>query len=68
MIINYQSFLVNLLITDSIKKHSVRISFPGLRECKYINISLAVKFDGKFPECSVLLTLSTFLVTTVTIF
>ena len=68
MIINYQSFLANLLITDSIKKHSVRISFPGLRECKYINISLDVKFDGKFPECSVLLTLSTFLVTTVTIF
>ena len=65
MIINYQSFLVNLLITDSIKKHSVRISFPGLGECKYINISLAVKFDGKL---SVLLTLSTFLVTTVTIF
>ena len=65
MIINYQSFLVNLLITDSINKHSVRISFPGLGECKYINISLAVKFDGKL---SVLLTLSTFLVTTVTIF
>ena len=50
MIINYQSFLVNLLITDSINKHSVRISFHGLRECKYINISLAVKFDGKFPD------------------
>ena len=50
MIINYQSFLVNLLITDSINKHSVRISFPGLGECKYINISLAVKFDGKFPD------------------
>ena len=65
MIINYHSFLVNLLITDSINKHSVRISFPGLGECKYINISLAVKFDGKL---SVLLTLSTFLVTTVTIF
>ena len=32
MIINYQSFLVNLLITDSINKHSVRISFPGLGE------------------------------------
>ena len=63
MIINYHSFLVNLLITDSINKHSVRISFPGLGECKYINI--AVKFDGKL---SVLLTLSTFLVTTVTIF
>lgn len=50
MTINYQSFLVNLLITDSINKHSVRISFPGLGECKYINISLAVKFDGKFPD------------------
>ena len=48
MIINYQSFLVNLLITDSINKHSVRISFPGLGECKYINISLAVKLMVNF--------------------
>lgn len=65
MIINYYLFLVNLLIIDSINKYFVRILFLGLGECKYINILLVVKFDGKL---SVLFILLIFLVIIVIIF